>query len=166
MFKKRNLLYIQSFGFLVLSSIPRPNCHQNFSRIFYSRVRPPGKPSVKHFLLWHYCYHPFFVKTLLLSPRNYSSIYENRYTSFWVIMPLCERFCIVSITMSLRSWQGRQKINSYLRMSHNLSARSSRLFWNTVILFSAIAIGLFIWDCNSAYKAVTENTTRLHYKIK
>lgn len=81
-------------------------------------------------------------------------------------MPLCERFCIVSITMSLNSWQGLQKINSYLRMSHNLSARSRRLFWNTVILFSAIAIGSLIWDCNSAYRAVTENIARLHYKIK
>jgi len=49
--KKSNLLYIQSSEFPVLSNIPRPNYHQNFSHIVCSKVHSPGKFPINHFFV-------------------------------------------------------------------------------------------------------------------
>jgi len=49
--EKGNLLYIQSSGFPVLSNIPRPSYHQNFSRIVCSKVHSPGKLPIDHFFV-------------------------------------------------------------------------------------------------------------------
>lgn len=102
-----------------------------------------------------FCQNRFFL--ILIQGKN---IYLSKYTehtSCLPIMPLCVNLYIVSRIISSSSWQGLQKINSYLKMLHNFSTRLTKLSWSTVILFSAIATGSLICDCNSAYKAVTEN---------